>query len=193
MLDSEISLLTGGQILLDRRKNKMSGKLGSLTGQRITSGRMASPPARPQRTFAGCAGTCAGMAILLVMAVASMPAQTFTVLHSFTGVADGAEAGAGLVADRAGNLYGTTIFGGQNGFGLVYKLSERNGNWLLTPLYSFKGGDDGANPQKPIWPSVRMVLSTARRPSAVVARTVLGKVAAYCSACDPRRRGRPRR
>src|SRR5271157_4984795 len=35
-----------------------------------------------------------------------------TVLYSFTGGADGAYPGAGLLRDAQGNLYGTTVYGG---------------------------------------------------------------------------------
>jgi uncharacterized repeat protein (TIGR03803 family) len=50
-----------------------------------------------------------------------------TVLHSFTGGADGAWPYAGLVRDKAGNLYGTTAGGGTGscdaGCGTVFKLT----------------------------------------------------------------------
>src|ERR1700730_2097295 len=51
------------------------------------------------------------------------PGGTETVLYSFTGGNDGAfpnDIGS-LVADRAGNLYGTTLFGGTTGSGVVFK------------------------------------------------------------------------
>jgi hypothetical protein len=57
------------------------------------------------------------------------PSGTETVLHSFTGgSSDGANPFAGLIADRAGNLYGTTldttsIPGGWVGNGVVFKFS----------------------------------------------------------------------
>ena len=38
---------------------------------------------------------------------------TESVLHSFTGGADGANPVAGLISDAAGNLYGTTENGGE--------------------------------------------------------------------------------
>ena len=48
-----------------------------------------------------------------------------TVLYSFTGGADGASPVAGLVRDAAGNLYGTTAFGGDSvcGCGVVFKIA----------------------------------------------------------------------
>jgi uncharacterized repeat protein (TIGR03803 family) len=64
------------------------------------------------------------------------------VLHSFTGGSDGAYPEAGLIADAAGNLYGTTWGGGAGGQGTVFQL-DPSGN--LTVLYSFTGGD-GSRP-----------------------------------------------
>lgn len=46
-----------------------------------------------------------------------------TVLHTFTGGADGAHPYAGVIGDGAGNLYGTTSVGGQQDSGVVFKLS----------------------------------------------------------------------
>jgi uncharacterized repeat protein (TIGR03803 family) len=66
-----------------------------------------------------------------------------TVLYSFTGGADGHYPNAGVVLDSAGNLYGTTYYGGTAGLGVVYELSTTN---QLTVLYSFTGVPDGANP-----------------------------------------------
>jgi uncharacterized repeat protein (TIGR03803 family) len=65
-----------------------------------------------------------------------------TVLHTFTGGSDGARPEAGLIADAAGNLYGTTRFFG--GRGTVFQVTPSG---TLTVLYSFTGGSDGAWPQ----------------------------------------------
>ena len=73
-------------------------------------------------------------------------AQTFTVLHNFTGQTDGAGPFAGLTMDAAGSLYGTT-WGGALGYGTVFKLASKNSGWIFAPLYSFTGGSDGAQPQ----------------------------------------------
>lgn len=55
-----------------------------------------------------------------------------------------------LARDTAGNLYGTSEFGGNfncnNGCGLVYKLSPGDGGWTYSQLYAFTGGADGAYP-----------------------------------------------
>jgi uncharacterized repeat protein (TIGR03803 family) len=67
-----------------------------------------------------------------------------TVLHAFAGQpADGAWPGAGVIVDKAGNLYGTTTQGGANNAGTVFEISAGG---TETVLYSFSGGSDGGNP-----------------------------------------------
>ena len=66
----------------------------------------------------------------------------FKVLHTFTG-ADGANPYAGLIRDAAGNLYGTTAFGGASNHGVVFKLTPYGSE---TVLHSFTGGTDGWAP-----------------------------------------------
>ena len=66
-----------------------------------------------------------------------------TVLHSFTGGADGSGPYAGVAIDAKGNLYGTTYNGGTANAGVVYKI---NSSGQETVLYTFTGGNDGANP-----------------------------------------------
>jgi len=69
-----------------------------------------------------------------------------TVLYSFTAVnGDAAHPEAGLVQDAHGNLYGTTIGGGADGNGTVFKVDTTGKE---TVLYSFTGTKgDGAAPQ----------------------------------------------
>ena len=50
------------------------------------------------------------------------PAQTYRVLYSFTGGADGSEPGSVLIRDSAGNLYGTTFLGGAFNHGVVFGI-----------------------------------------------------------------------
>ncbi len=66
-----------------------------------------------------------------------------TVLHSFSGGADGGVPLAGLITDGSGNLYGTSFRGGALHNGTVFKL-DSSGN--ETVLYSFSGGADGGSP-----------------------------------------------
>lgn len=59
--------------------------------------------------------------ILFALLVAFIPAaraQTYRVIHDFTGGADGLRPLATLTLDRAGNLYGTSAGGGSGGHGL---------------------------------------------------------------------------
>ncbi|MGO9302994.1 MAG: choice-of-anchor tandem repeat GloVer-containing protein [Candidatus Korobacteraceae bacterium] len=89
------------------------------------------------------------IATLLIIATTQAHAQTFTVLHTFSG-SDGAYPFGTLTMDRDGNLYGTTYNGGSGcngiGCGTVFKLTHKNSGWILTPLYNFQGGDDGEFP-----------------------------------------------
>lgn len=75
----------------------------------------------------------------------TLHAQTYSVIHNFTGGGDGATPYSGVTIDGAGNLYGTTDAGG-SGYGTVYELKLRNGNYTANPLYMFPGGAHGANP-----------------------------------------------
>jgi len=75
---------------------------------------------------------------------------TESVLYNFTGGADGGQPSAGLTFDTAGNLYGTTNFGGSAncnlGCGTVFKLTPGAGSWTQSVLYTFTGGSDGREP-----------------------------------------------
>jgi uncharacterized repeat protein (TIGR03803 family) len=79
----------------------------------------------------------------------ALHAQTFTLLHMFSGGTDGQNPQAGLARDNAGNLYGTTFGGGDigcgdgYGCGPVFKL-DADGN--ETVLHRFTGTPDGASP-----------------------------------------------
>jgi len=66
-----------------------------------------------------------------------------SVLYSFSGGTDGNSPSAGLVMDRAGNLYGSTVYGGAYGYGVLFKLDT---NGTETVLHSFAGGTDGSTP-----------------------------------------------
>ena len=74
---------------------------------------------------------------------------TETVLHSFTGGADGDRPQGGLAIDGSGNLYGTTSDGGDPGVycGTVFSLSPSESGWTFTVLHTFTGGKDGCSPQ----------------------------------------------
>ena len=91
-----------------------------------------------------------GLILLATINIAAPAAQvqTISVLHNFTGGADGAFPYAGLTMDRAGNFYGTaSAGGGYERKGVVFRLSASGSGWVLTPLHSFRGEpNDGAEP-----------------------------------------------
>ena len=101
-----------------------------------------------------CAGRLASRLLLgLVIAMAAAlggQSQTYSVIYNFHGAGDGGNPQTGVSVDAAGNLYGTTFAGGsQNcyaGCGTVYKLTPKNGSWVLSTLYAFRGGSDSAFP-----------------------------------------------
>jgi uncharacterized repeat protein (TIGR03803 family) len=84
---------------------------------------------------------------------------TETILYSFKGGKDGYAPQGSLVFDTAGNLYGSTWFGGGYGgsscdayfqyCGTIFELSppkQKGGAWTEKVLYSFKNGTDGGQP-----------------------------------------------
>ena len=95
----------------------------------------------------------ATIAAVMVIAGTSAHAQTFQVLHTFTGAGDGKyPSGGGITMDRFGNLYGGTSYGGQytnncdyygtqTGCGVVFKMSHRASGWTFDVLHSFNGSD----------------------------------------------------
>jgi uncharacterized repeat protein (TIGR03803 family) len=94
----------------------------------------------PQLRVASAALALAIMPVILPVQAAQ--AQTYTVLHKFTGGADGAYPESALMRDRKGILYGTTYDGGTADFGTVFKLNRAD---RQTVLHSFSdtGGDGG--------------------------------------------------
>jgi hypothetical protein len=79
-------------------------------------------------------------------------AQTENILHRFNpnSSTDGNDPGSGLVADKAGNLYGTTRQGGGTAdCGIAYEMSPPAAGgtvWMETILHDFAGGTDGCLP-----------------------------------------------
>jgi uncharacterized repeat protein (TIGR03803 family) len=96
-----------------------------------------------------------GCVAILIVAFTSLTiwAQTYTTLYTFTGGVDGGQPQNGrLVADSAGNIYGTTAYGGDlacalpypsgTGCGVVFKVDTSNNE---TVIYTFTGAD-GSQP-----------------------------------------------
>ena len=94
----------------------------------------------------GTATAALAIAFLLVVVATPAQAQTFKVIHNFSGGQDGATPEAGVTLDKAGNLYGSTHNGGTTGGGTVYQLKHKGSGWTFNPLYTFTGGSDGAAP-----------------------------------------------
>jgi uncharacterized repeat protein (TIGR03803 family) len=80
--------------------------------------------------------------ILIALSLSSTgSSQTEKILHTFTG-ADGSSPWGGVIADRAGNIYGTTIAGGALGCcGTVFELSpSADGTFTEKLIYDFSVG-----------------------------------------------------
>jgi len=97
---------------------------------------------------------------ILVLAIISSPAaqaQTFSVVHAFTGSPDGAQPQYGIVMDKQGNIYGNTWFGGCtsgcDGDGTVYKIDSAG---TESVLYAF-----GQSATDAIHPNSQLLLDGA--------------------------------
>jgi hypothetical protein len=105
---------------------------------------------RPSQSFLLC-----GRIVFVVLVVLVLSGSVFAVgpveklVYRFQLPPDSASPQGGLVADPAGNLYGTTA-GGVNDAGVVFELSPPatlGGLWTETILYRFGNGvGDGAKP-----------------------------------------------
>jgi uncharacterized repeat protein (TIGR03803 family) len=89
------------------------------------------------------------LAVLIFLGSAFADGARGQVLHRFQGP-DGSNPEGNLIADRVGNFYGTTEYGGENGYyGTVFKLSppaKPDCPWILETLYVFTNTGDGARP-----------------------------------------------
>jgi uncharacterized repeat protein (TIGR03803 family) len=86
-------------------------------------------------------------AAFLTLGLASASAARLVYIHDFTGGADGALPDSTLTPDGAGNVYGTTQYGGDQpeshgGDGTIFRI-DRSGQF--TTIYTFQNGDDGGN------------------------------------------------
>jgi uncharacterized repeat protein (TIGR03803 family) len=101
-------------------------------------------PFKPSKFIHVIPAILASVAMLLSAASAS----STKVIYRFAGGNDGEYLDTDLVMDRAGNIYGTTVQGGDFGSGTVFQLSPSPSGWTHTVLYSFTGGRDGGEPYK---------------------------------------------
>ena len=106
-------------------------------------------------TYAGgskqdCSGTT-GCGTVFEVSPGADGVWTERVIYNFQGGSDGARSYGELIFDGAGNLYGTTYFGGSNecselGCGTVFELSPAaDGTWTETVLYAFSESDRDGN------------------------------------------------
>lgn len=77
---------------------------------------------------------------------------TENVIHRFQGGSDGANPNGSLIADTAGNLYGTTVQGGtgdSNGCGTIFQLTPGSSGWTESLVRTFcsSGANDGYFPR----------------------------------------------
>jgi hypothetical protein len=107
-----------------------------------------------------CAPTQCGTVFQLTPTNNNGGPWTENVLHIFKGRqhGDGNTPAGGVIFDAAGNLYGTTAYGGtgncvvlgsKTGCGTVFEMkppTTKTGNWTEGVLYSFKSGKDGYLP-----------------------------------------------
>jgi uncharacterized repeat protein (TIGR03803 family) len=96
----------------------------------------------------------------------SLGGWTTTILHSFSlGGADGIYPEGAVILDSAGNIYGTTAYGGGssvcqfgfvlNGCGTVFELSPAvGGGWSEKILHRFVSSDEGLDGEVPYGPLV---------------------------------------
>jgi uncharacterized repeat protein (TIGR03803 family) len=117
------------------RPNRISGTLKL---------RIKIMPASNHRSL--CFFSVIGALMIVLAAPAFAAPRTYTVINTFSAT-NGANPVSGLVFDKAGNLYGTTLAGGK-GKGVVFELSPNsNGGWTESVIYEFGSvTNDGANP-----------------------------------------------
>ncbi|MGH6888002.1 MAG: choice-of-anchor tandem repeat GloVer-containing protein [Rhizomicrobium sp.] len=100
------------------------------------------------RTFDLCSNAMlgGGLALALFMPFHGAQAKSDKVVYSFTGGGDGSEPFAGMIADGAGNLYGTTTLGGADGGGTVFKIASGGTESVLHSFDGTDGSEPGAAP-----------------------------------------------
>ena len=86
-------------------------------------------------------------AALTLLVAPLSEAQTYTVLHDFTGGVDGAFPHQ-IIEGSDGNFYGTAARGGTNDLGNIFEITPSG---AFSVLYSFTGGANGCQPEGPVF------------------------------------------
>jgi len=95
----------------------------------------------------GTHGVSGGAGTVFEMTPNGDGSWTEKVLHNFGSGMDGLNPKAGLIFDAAGNLYGTTYYGGTHSSGTVFELTPNgDGSWTEKVLHNFGSGMDGQYP-----------------------------------------------
>ena len=93
-----------------------------------------------------------GMTVALLALSGSVASARFSVLHSFTGGADGASPYYGAPVVSGSTLYGTANLGGTNGGGVVFSVNADGTGYNEVHTFSFTAPDG-------LWPLASVVLS----------------------------------
>jgi uncharacterized repeat protein (TIGR03803 family) len=147
-------------------------------------------------TRSSLCGNYSGCGVVFKLSRTSSGGWSTTTLFAFSGT-NGFEPQAGLVSDAAysgmisdtaGNLYGTTLQGGNNsslcsisGCGVVYKLSPGASGWTESVLYAFSGTDG-------YYPYASPILDAAGNLTELLplaATSHMARDAALCTNCPP--------
>lgn len=124
-------------------------RFGGIDGQEPYSGRLIFDSAGNLYGTTAYGGVF-GQGVAYEMHRGADGGWTERVLYNFRGGSDGATPYAGLIFDTAGNLFGTTLSGGDGcsgiGCGTAFELSRNGANWMEKVLYRFQGNQDGSYP-----------------------------------------------
>jgi uncharacterized repeat protein (TIGR03803 family) len=98
----------------------------------------------PNRSLGTLSAFLLVITVILAIAPGALAQNKYKTLHKFENFTRGQSPMAGVIFDKAGNLYGTTSGGGNlgcggpGGCGLVFRLTpNQNGSWKESVLYSF--------------------------------------------------------
>src|SRR5205814_9745619 len=86
---------------------------------------------------------------VIALSLVTAAATTTDVIFSFV-EDEGEYADTDLETDMAGNIYGTTVLGGEFGGCTVCELSQPPNGWEHTVLYTFTCCADGGEPDKAV-------------------------------------------